>query len=254
VIVWEGGSGTSPDFFNNIFQYSGGSYQSILSSPASGDYWWYGYPQINNAGRVVYDVKRSNADRNIFSYAPSAQITTDPAPVINTRPAINNSGQIVYQKWDNTWYSIYLYENGTHTCIAAGSDNTWNVQPQINDRGEIVWMQSIWSPTTSQYTINVYLYSANQITTLASYYPGTADAWPRINNRGEAVWKSPDGHIVLYSGGKLYTLPYITGTTPDINDSGTIAWFSSEIHSNYLNLMLASPIGVTPIVNLLLLD
>ena len=200
------------------------------------------------------------SDRNIFSYNPSTQITADHAPLINTTPAVNNYGQIVYAKWENTWFSIYLIVNGTPTCIAAGwetnSEQAWNVQPQINDSGEIVWMQSIRSKDNGKYTTNVCLYSANQPTTLASYFPGNLNAWPRINNRGEVVWKNPDNHIVLYSKGKLYTLPYITGSYPDINDSGTIAWFSSEIHDKYLYLMLASPSGgsVAAISNLLLLD
>ncbi|RJR43351.1 MAG: hypothetical protein C4567_05785 [Deltaproteobacteria bacterium] len=261
VIVWEGMSGVSPNLLYNIFRYSNGSYQSIVAGSSGPDYYWCGYPQISNTGQVVYHVKTPNLDRNIFSYAPSTQITTDSAPVINTRAAVNNSGQIAYQKWDNSgpWFSIYLYANGAHTCIAAGSivgsETTWNEQPQINDRGQIVWMQSIWSEITSQPTINVCLYSAGQITTLASYYPGL-DAWPRINNRGEVVWKNPDGQIVLYSSGKLYTLPYMTGTVPDINDSGTIAWISSEYPDSYLYLMLASPVGgsVAPILKSLLLD
>lgn len=258
VIVWEGMSGVSPNLLYNIFRYSNGSYQSIVAGSSGPDYYWCGYPQISNTGQVVYDVKTPNAGRNIFSYAPSTQITTDTD--INTRAAVNNSGQIAYQRWDNSgpWFSIYLYANGTHTCIAAGSDTTWNVQPQINDRGQIVWMQSISSETTSQSTNNVCLYSAGQITTLASYYPGLNDAWPRINNRGEVVWKNPDGQIVLYSRGKLYTLPYITGTVPDINDFGTIAWISSDYPASYLYLMLASPVGdarfLSPILNLLLLD
>ncbi len=260
VIVWEGTSGVNPNLLYNIYRYSNGSYQSIVAGSSGPDYYWCGYPQISNTGQVVYDVKTPNADRNIFSYAPSTQITTDIAPAINTRAAVNSSGQIAYQRWPNSGsgFSIYLYANGTHTCIAAGSDTTWNVQPQINDRGQIVWMQSIWSETTSQFTITVYLYSAGQITTLASYYPGIADAWPRINNRGEVVWKNPDGQIVLYSRGKLYTLPYFTGSTPDINDSGTIAWISSDYPDTYLYLMLASPVGcafsLDPISSLLLLD
>ncbi len=109
-------------------------------------------------------------------------------------------GKIVWQQ-QNT-QGIHCYDNGTIIDITGG----YNSDPQINDRGQIVW---IWSDGTLT-NYQLYLYDNGTITKITDSSNNYRYKSPKINNSGEIAWIENDGVWLYRNGNKLLLNDYIT--------------------------------------------
>jgi hypothetical protein len=185
-------------------------------------------PCINDAGWMVYESYwegndgAGNSVHHADIYLEHNGIATQlPSPALeNYGPDINNSGQVVWQAYDEAGTQhIYLYDQGIICAISDPAINSYN--PRINDAGQVVWEgQSNGGPP------EIYLYSDGGVKQL------TQDNWdscPVINNRGEVAWIGNTGNydeVFLYKDGATTQLTNDVGwkSSVDINDAGWLAW------------------------------
>lgn len=123
--------------------------------------------------------------------------------VIGKYPVINDNGQIAFQRITGPNYGIFLYDAGTAMqIVATGYD------PDINNRGEIVWHAGneiyLWSGS-----------SASQISQATG-----RDLYPSINDNGHVLWQREFGNsaeIVYWD-----TVSEIQVTTNSVLDSNAV--------------------------------
>jgi hypothetical protein len=196
-------------------------------------------PQINDQGQVVWQGRNYEVYPTDYIFLYN---NTFPAVMMgngweNKYPQINAGGQIVWQgRSDNPdpdtgqrGYEIFFSPDGGATQTDVSADYHYNLNPQINSRGEIIWQKG---KKGGGQPYDVYLAQGGVLTPLASgylWYP-----YPVIGNNGEATWV---GHWLYASGYCFYSQGVITGlgqflsssSNPLINALGQVAYIP-EIH------------------------
>ena len=158
------------------------------------------------------------------------QITNDDSGPINVNfVQFNASGHFAWcaDNESGTGSEIFLY-NGTEI-IRITDDafhnlypwNDVNLNPSINDNGEVVWA----SPD------GIFLYNGATIEQIT----GDSSATPQINSSGTIVWQGPggvnDGSDIYYYDGTNIThidTPDFNDWYPQINENGQVAWFGDD--------------------------
>ncbi len=131
----------------------------------------------------------------------------------------NESGDIVWQKYENSDGDIYLYVHADGSVInLTNTPGRRESDPKINNNGQVVW----WGHDGIDYEI--YLYDmATSVTTLISdtnYH----DFHPQINDSGDIAWTGPGG-VYLYDGSTSTTSKIAhSGYEVQINASSDLVW------------------------------
>ena len=109
------------------------------------------------------------------------------------------------------------------------TDNAYSdVDPQINDRGQVVWRG--WDGADWQ----IFLYDGTTTIQLTGSAPSIAGYDPQINVKGQVVWRGYDGggdaEIFLYDGTNTIQLTNnaYDDWFPQINSSGQVVWQSYD--------------------------
>jgi hypothetical protein len=142
--------------------------------------------------------------------------------------AMNDSDQIVWDSVSSTNLGdIYLYSNGTVTQLTHHEiDNTTHAYPQINNQGDIAWVES------GLPGVRVVLLKGGVIG-YGSPYTGEIYFNPSLNNLGQMVWSQRQTgagekfQIFFYDGVTTHQLTSDTdgdNILPIINDRGDIIW------------------------------
>jgi hypothetical protein len=160
---------------------------------------------------------------------------------------INNQGQVVWYKrpteYSDWWlgeifyYNISWLSDATKTPQNISNQPDFDVIPQINNKGQVVWLLSHYPNAPAQ---EIY-YSD------LSWEPGT----PPQNNQGQVVWLDNDNHGVYY-----YDLGWTPGNPAqliggnavryndlvlDFNDLGQVVWVSGTSGDGGGQIYLATP-------------
>jgi hypothetical protein len=120
-------------------------------------------------------------------------------------------------------YDIYSTERGAIT-----NDVEWQDAVDINNPGEIIWLQRIQDTVTWAVVSNI----RGQITSDAATWGLFRNT---MNDPGEIVWSASDGHdLEIFSSirGQI-TDNEIDDYYPTINNRGTIAWRTVENDADF---------------------
>ncbi len=171
------------------------------------------------AGAVPYSKKPIYDDTNISPTASSN----------DAHFHFSQNGDIVYLTEvlspEPSTYVLHLYHHGdgSVTQIASTTDIMGIGEVQINDQGQVVWVEKG----------QIYLYQDGLTKSISgsSFY---GSAWPKLNNRGQVVYmtyRSSGSEIYLYDGHASGLVPGNTdyaNYSPVINDNGQIAWLGAS--------------------------
>ena len=196
-------------------------------------------PTINNLGQVVWTLDHpipvcGGFPKDIFMYdgRDVVQITTDgiPEQVENQSPEINDSGQIVWTRYDfcnppagyNFDSKIMLYDTGAVTELTTGQ--LAPQLPDINNAGQVVWF--FFNPATRRRTIELWDAGVTSLITDDGELPAINDhgqiAFSRWDPRRQTldIWSYRRGRISQVNANAFFE------EQPDINDAGEIVWSS----------------------------
>ena len=216
-------------------------------------------PQINNNGDVVwYQTVLSGwslIKANVFLYNGTTETITNLTnlPVGNVKafgPLINDNGDVVYQHhspgpfswWPKT--DVYLIKGATAVSPPSPinlSDTEQAIRYQINNNGEVVWVQ--WDDIDSTY--NAYLYDGTNTSALTDYTYNEKADYVQINNNGDVVWQSFNrpanlSDLFYYDGTNTTNLTNNVTTNwvhePQINDNGELVWRQSNYTGSKVSL------------------
>ncbi|MBN2525265.1 MAG: hypothetical protein JXR76_02650 [Deltaproteobacteria bacterium] len=144
---------------------------------------------------------------------------------------LNDLGHVVWEgRINDDPGAIYLF-NGSG--IETISTKTYNHNPRINARDEIVWLG--WDEAEREW--EVFLFDGVTVSQLTTNTQN--DYYAQINDNGWVVWAGYDGNdyeIYLYDG--LSTRPItqnnVYDVEPQLNNSGQIVWSHGyAINSEY---------------------
>ena len=239
------------------------------------------YPDINDLGQVVFYSLESNGD-TIFIYnnGKTVKITNDNNQ--NTMPEINNSCQIIWKVDSHDWktdYGYYIYDgrifqlvDGSHSAInhdfgdlrnivwmdsdnqiylcskdgikQISSNSYINYPPQINNRGEAVWV----GYPTNAYFPEIYKYVKGN-TTIINKGTSVLHSYPKINNDGKIffvgddltnrrIYESYNDNTVSIVNLQLGTFDYVSAM--EVNDLGEIVYVVSYNQDSYSEIYFYS--------------
>jgi hypothetical protein len=158
-----------------------------------------------------------------FAQYSITQLTDNPFP--EGGPKINNSGEVVWGRWDGNDGEIIFYD-GTAIIQLTNNDldDDW---PQINNSGEVVWEGRVFNGNPL-YSIpwQIFLFDGTSITQLTDN--DFDDNSPQINDNGDVVWVGYDGddEIMLYDGTTTTQLTNnnFDDKSPQVNNRGEVVW------------------------------
>jgi hypothetical protein len=181
---------------------------------------------VQNKGIYLYDTADGTL-KTIYDQ-PSVGGTID----------VNNKGQAVWYnevrifdpvagQYDE--YDQIMYYDGNNEVkeIARSAGLTNALDPQINNRSEIVWKGLDGQICTFDGA------AVKQLT-----FDNSVLSWePQINDKGQIVWSSPNTYyeqIFLYDNGRITQLTNTESRNlwPMINDRGDICWSGGDGYSN----------------------
>jgi hypothetical protein len=217
--AWAGNYYDSP----GLYLYSDGEVKTLTDNKDINNF------DINELGQVVWSASTANG-YNLFLYKSgvTTPITTDGNN--NFDPSFNDKGDFVWNSYDGDKARIKLCTaagiiSTIWTCPSYSSLNTVYIFPQINDLGQVAWIN---------YTIdnkdNIYLYDgqANIVHTSDSFYTSYPYSEPlrSLNNKGDLVFSASDGIWLKKSGAAAQKIaaPENRDYRPRINDSGLVVY------------------------------
>jgi len=187
-------------------------------------------PRINNEGQIVwyeFSGKSSNTFNVYFYKDGNITQIQGPEGVTDAFPRQNGNGSIVWErKEDVEDGQIYLYSNGSTEQITKSGNN---VEPQVNDRGQITWYGSEAGKVTINYYDNGAIKQLNSkpVDYFAEYDEET-HYLRRINSNGDVVWVGREDEktgIFLYRNGVTTKISTVEqNKNPWINDNGQVVW------------------------------
>ncbi len=155
---------------------------------------------------------------------------------------INNHGQVVFSSrvvGSLTDSEIWLYDSRTGGLTQVTDDDVYDVGPDINDEGTIVWSRSLgpWDPELGIFTFEIMMRTSDGVVTRITH-DDAHDVGPRVNNLGHTVWHryGPPAcggwtkDVYLYDGTEIVPVTNngasenLENQTPVINDLRQIVW------------------------------
>ncbi len=164
---------------------------------------------------------------------------------------ISNNGDMTWVgPGDGGYTAIYVWDETAQLTRRLTSDVTTFEDPQINNRGDIVW--TMYNNTDSDWVVMLYTKATNTVTRISlakdPSYPHH-DTNPQINNKGQVVYQSlnqgTDYELMFYDGATVtaVTNDNMTDESPMLNDNGDIVWMKSVVGSALSDIYLRD--GVT---------
>lgn len=222
-IVWCGSDGQDSE----IFLYDGQEVIQVTDNNNVNDT----HPQIDDQGNLMWSL----GDGGIMAFA-----TQDPQ--LSGFVLSRDEAQVSFKPQEILMSQAPLGDAHSYTITQIKNDFA-SVEPDMNDRGDIVWCEYLGSygQGGAQSYAEIFLkYDGKEKKQLTKNRH--EDLYPQINNRGEVVWfGNKDGGenaIFFYDGtaetnlaSKLSVTP-ISG--PLINEKGFVAWIGSDWEGNHL--------------------
>lgn len=108
-----------------------------------------------------------------------AAVSVSSAEYLLAHHHINNRGDVVWQGESGGKEGFFLYDGATVRLLDERSVNNSAETPQINDNGQVVWVEG---PSDTK----VLLYANSTITRINDEF--TVGYWPQINDNGQVAW------------------------------------------------------------------
>jgi hypothetical protein len=249
--------GNKPDT-EAIFRGDGKKLTTIASTADRFNFFGFD-TSINNSGEVAFKAELDeefNFDEGLFSgqgkrvtthYLNSTNVSLDGDQVRfggnDTRPSINNDGDIAFDESIDFDSGIFVGREGSFQTIAAPDPDVFVEKPVLNDDGTVAFYRSFFDEANQEFVTEIVTGSGDTLTTVADTRGAYAEFGfrpPSLNNQGEVAF-----HATLDSGGSgIFVGPdavadrvIATGDTLDgrtvqnltfceegLNDSGQLAF------------------------------
>lgn len=137
-------------------------------------------------------IPNDSSTHEIFRYSPKQKKVTQllDNDYLDCNFQVNDAGQIAWEAWAGSeWEWEIFYFNGHHT-IRLTDNETFDVGPRLNGKGDVVWTHFTGPYTTSG---ELHLYDGS--TTMALTHDNLPDISDRpllINDRGEIIYRRVD--------------------------------------------------------------
>lgn len=213
-IIWRFGDGGQGA--NGI----GSNVRGTLYS-SSGQDPYYGSHRINGSGEVVW---ASGGGR---VYSLTRGYLSSPPTGSDHDLALNNAGEVVYRAY--RWVSPIFSIQSTVQGVLASADSSNLRYPEINDAGEVVWVDGSNVCSSTRGIIR----SATNL-----------DSYVAINNHGDVVW-AEDRQVYSSARGKLTSDP-VFKSRPDINDRGDVVWNNADGSIGLASWIPLAPVALPP--------
>ncbi len=152
---------------------------------------------MNNLGWVVWTehpgplTGTEVPPQGTFLYDGSTTTQILPALLYPYSLGLNDRGQIIYEWGTCAKLDVHLYHNGTIKIINTGKK--YNVDPSLNNYGEIVWSASDTFPSSEAIRQDIY-FSDNGGTPEIIASPGL---YPVVNDLGQVIYWDPDAQQLI---------------------------------------------------------
>ena len=225
--VWTGGNDVLHTTDFEIYFYNGTSTVQITNN-----YYLDQVPQINNKGHLAWQACPPEGSCQIWVYdgATSTKVSSDDWD--NGYPQISDSGNVVW--YGDIWVgeyelvrAIFLYDGTETTIIAETYEDNYYESPQINDYGEVVWLDYCDDGPCFK------IFDGTTVSLLTAVPP----IWPiferYFNNNRQVVWASGYGvykEIYFFDGTAVIQLTdnYLEESPFfDLNDNGWVVYTNS---------------------------
>jgi hypothetical protein len=253
-----------------IFRGSGERLVEIASTEK--EFNFFGFDtSVNNDGDVAFKAERDaefNFDEGLFSgdgkltthYLNSTTVSLDGQPVRfdgnDSRPSINNLGDIAFDESINFDDGIFVGREGTFRTIAAPDPNRSVQEPVLNDAGTAAFETSFFDEASQQFVTAIVTGSGGPLTTVADTrgdFGSFGFRPPSLNNHGDVafhatldgfetsgIFAGPDPRTdrVIATGDRLdgSTVQNLTFCEEGLNDSDQLA-FTAQLADR------TSPVG-----------
>lgn len=224
-VVWFGWSGTNWQIYSanvdgtNLVNVSNDSRESE-------------YPQINDAGRVVWQSYYDDTNSEILSANATGGTVTrlTSNAVEDWWPQINNAGRVVWMSRTSGDWEIYTrMADGSDGAQAITANAVADVHPQIDDAGRIVWQG--WDG----HDWEIYVWSSGVVYQVTNN--GYDDRWPVFGPPDVIAWHAesrpgPNGRtteIWAVGNGTLDTTPPTLVSAQPRGDSQVRVAFSEAV-------------------------
>ena len=199
------------------------------------------YPQISDAGHIVWQGKDAQGDYEIFLYEAGGIIQITDNLVDDVDPQVNNDGCVVWRSGESdSERKIMLYDSGGITQVSDESCYG-NIYPQINNNGWITWQgKETGGPNLYQ----IFLYDCRNIKHITKDLPRDSYQNPQINDRNQLTWRRIHGEAYVYDGMDVLALfsEFSSGwpESPQINNSGYVVF--PDAVDGEAEILLAKPV------------
>ena len=209
---------------------------------------------ISNSGEVAFKAELDEEfgfDEGLFSGSGRDVTThylasTSDFDGNDSRPSINNLGQIGFDESINFDSGIFAGREGVFTTIAAPDPDVFVQEPVLNDSGTAAFQRSLFDDAAQQFVEEIATGSGGPLTTVADTRGGFAFFGfrpPSLNNVGEVAFHAtlddfstsgifvgpdPATDRVIATGDTLdgATVQNLTFCEEGLNDSGDLAFIA----------------------------
>lgn len=222
-VVWDSVSSTN---IGDIYLYSGGGVSQLTDHEI--DHVAHANPQINNPGDITWQEWGKDGARVVLRKGGVMHYSSPYCYSVTSPPWLNNLGQMVWaqipKQFDKA--QIFFYDGVTTHQLTSSTDGD-NIDPIINDRGDIIWAHQ--NPANKSHDLQHY--RAGTYTTITPWLYYVNNYSYALNNLGEIVWMA-DGPLVgpnlhVYYDGANHLIDnnkVVNYICPAINNQGLVAY------------------------------
>jgi hypothetical protein len=187
--------GKKPD--TEVILRGDGKKLTTIASTA-GEFNFFGFDtSINNSGEVAFKAELDNEDEGLFSGSGGKRVTTHYLASTSdfdgsdSRPSINNDGNIAFDESINFERGIFVVREGTFTTIAAPDPNVSVGVPILNDAGTVAFERSFFDEVNQEFVAEILIGSGGPLTTVADtrgQFAFFGFRPPSLNNEGDVAF------------------------------------------------------------------
>ena len=243
--------GNKPDT-EAIFRGDGKKLTTIASTADRFNFFGFD-TSINNSGEVAFKAELDEEfgfDEGLFSGSGSKKsvtthylTSTSDFDGSDSRPSINNDGNIAFDESINFDSGIFVGREGTFQTIAEPDPNVFVRGPVLNDEGTAAFYRSFFDEASEQFVDEIVTGSGDTLTTVVDTrgeFGSFGFRPPSLNNQGDVAFLATldDGTTGIFVGpdpvedrviatGDTLDGETVTGLTfceEGLNDSGQLAF------------------------------
>jgi hypothetical protein len=219
----------------------------------AGEFAFFGFDtSINNFGEVAFKAELDNGDEGLFSGSGGKSgitthylASTSAFDGNDSRPSINNPGDIAFEESIDFNTGIFVGRTGTFRTVATSDPDVFVQKPVLNDAGTVAFQRSFSEQTSGEFVEELVTVDADGTLATVADTRGEFSSFgfrpPSLNSGGEVAFLStlddfstsgifvgsdPVEDRVVATGDTLdgATVTGITFCEEGLNDSGQLAF------------------------------